>query len=89
MTKEVQRKNVLSRLRKIEGQVKGIQRMIEEDADCAEILNQVSAVKAAVNQVGVLIFKKYARECILESNEPADFEKALEDTFTMMNRIYR
>ena len=61
---EEMRKNILRRLRRIEGQVKGIQRMIEEKKPCQEILPQVAAVRAALNTVGTMIFKNYSVECL-------------------------
>ncbi|MGE5422556.1 MAG: metal-sensitive transcriptional regulator [Ignavibacteriales bacterium] len=82
-------KSILSRLRRIEGQVKGIQRMIEEEAACQEILNQVSAVKSAVNQVGVIMVKRYARECVLTSKDSQSLEEALEETLDMMARVIK
>ncbi len=82
-------KSILSRLRRIEGQVKGIQRMIEEEAECQEILNQVSAVKSAVNQVGVMMVKRYARECVLNTQDTQSLEEALVETLDMMARVIK
>lgn len=89
MKQDAVRKSILVRLRRIEGQVKGIQRMIEEEEDCEQILNQVSAVRSAVNQVGVMVFKKYAKECILDTHDEQSFQKALDDTLEKMNRIFK
>ncbi|WP_343032830.1 metal-sensitive transcriptional regulator [Anaerotalea alkaliphila] len=50
---------ILKRLRRIEGQVKGIIRMVEEESTCDQILTQVSAVRAATNKVGGLILERY------------------------------
>ena len=65
--------DVMRRLKKIEGQVKGIQRMIDEDKYCVDILTQVAAVKAAINKVGTMVFENHTRQCLkkaaLESNE--------------------
>ena len=47
-----ERQSLLNRLKRIEGQVRGISKMISEEQDCAEILMQIAAVKAAVNKVG-------------------------------------
>lgn len=52
-----ERQSLLNRLKRIEGQVRGISKMISEEQDCAEILMQIAAVKAAVNKVGTLCFK--------------------------------
>lgn len=81
-------KDVLLRLKRIEGQVRGIQRMIEDKADCGEVLNQVAAIKAAINRVGVIVFEKHARECILKSvNE--NNEERFQDIINMMGRLIK
>lgn len=57
-------KSIIKRLRRIEGQVKGIQRMIEEQKSCQDILTQVAAAKSALNMVGTIIFRNYSIDCI-------------------------
>ena len=58
------RADLIKRLRRIEGQVRGLQRMVEEDRDCAEIMAQLSAVNEALRKVSVLLAEKYALECL-------------------------
>ncbi|MCS6841270.1 MAG: metal-sensitive transcriptional regulator [Roseiflexus sp.] len=58
------RHDVLVRLRRIEGQVRGIQRMIEECRDCQEIVTQLAAVKAAIGSLSTLLAETYARDCL-------------------------
>ncbi len=55
---------LLNRLRRIEGQVRGIQRMVEEERACSDILAQLSAVNEAVRRVSVLLAEQYAMECL-------------------------
>jgi CsoR family transcriptional regulator, copper-sensing transcriptional repressor len=55
---------VLLRLRKIEGQLRGLQRMVEEDTSCPEIMTQVAAVTSAVKKVGRVIVQTYMEECL-------------------------
>ena len=57
-------KPIIVRLKKIEGQVRGLQRMIETDKPCASILAQVSAVQAALRMVGRKILEHYAYICL-------------------------
>jgi DNA-binding FrmR family transcriptional regulator len=59
-----ERQNVINRLNRIEGQIKGIRKMIENEQNCSEILMQVAAVKAAVNNTGTLIFQTHFRDCL-------------------------
>lgn len=55
---------LLTRLKKIEGQVKGIQRMIEEEKCCTEVMVQISAIRSAINKVGGMMIEKYVAECM-------------------------
>lgn len=89
MSEEDARKSILMRLRRIEGQVRGVQRMIEQEADCGEILTQVAAIKSAVNQVGLLVFENHARDCLaLVTLDDSDGE-GLKDIVAMMGRLIR
>lgn len=59
--------NVISRLKKIEGQVKGIQNMIEENKNCNDVMIQISAVRSAINKVGGLVLEAYIKEYVQDS----------------------
>jgi DNA-binding FrmR family transcriptional regulator len=58
------RDEVLSRLQKIEGHVGGIARMVEDGRECEEVILQVGAVKAALNQVALIVFEDHLRSCV-------------------------
>lgn len=67
------KKDIQVRLRRIEGQVKGIEKMIENDASCREILVQIAAIRAAINKVGGLVLENYAKSCLFkDSNEGSE-----------------
>jgi DNA-binding FrmR family transcriptional regulator len=59
--------NILRRLRNIEGQVRGLQRMIEEDQYCIDILTQVSAVRSALNSAGMKVLRRHIETCVSEA----------------------
>ena len=59
-----EKKEVLLRLRRIEGQLRGLQRMVEEEVPCAEIMTQVAAATSAMKKVGMVIVKTYMEECL-------------------------
>lgn len=65
---------LLKRLKRIEGQVKGIQKMIEDDRYCNDILVQIAAVRSAINKVGGLVLENHLKGCIKTSlsNNPED-----------------
>lgn len=58
------RKDIMNRLKRIEGQVKGIQKMMEKNSCCGDVLVQVSAIRSAINNVGGLIIENYALNCL-------------------------
>ncbi|MDI3256824.1 MAG: metal-sensitive transcriptional regulator [Kyrpidia sp.] len=55
---------LLRRLRRIEGQVRGVQKMIEEDRYCVDILTQLAAIRAAANKVALTILEAHTRGCV-------------------------
>ena len=61
------KKEILVRLRKLEGQLKGIQRMIEDEKYCVDVLNQISAVVAASQKVASIILKDHIQGCIRDA----------------------
>ncbi len=79
-------KDVLLRLRRIEGQVRGLQRMAEEELPCADILTQVAAATAAIKKAGMVIVETYMKECLSKTQQESgsrrtetlmDFQKAI------------
>ncbi len=71
------RRKLLSRVHRIEGQARGVARMIEEDRDCSDILQQLAAVRAAAHQATVLLVRSYATECLLSDASPEEVADAL------------
>jgi len=86
MKKGNSRKDVLLRLRKIESQLRGLQKMVDEEVPCLEILPQVTAATAATKKVGRSIIQDYMKECLIKAQEESrigtdetmrDFHKAI------------
>jgi DNA-binding FrmR family transcriptional regulator len=69
-----------TRLRRLEGQVRGVQRMIEEDAYCVDVLTQLSAIIAAARGVGLVVLEDHIRGCVV--NAPADEQEERVDELT-------
>ncbi len=63
---EGERRDLMNRLKRIEGQVRGLQRMLEEDAYCPDILTQASAVNSAVNSFCKALLTEHLRTCVVE-----------------------
>ena len=58
-----------NRLRRIEGQVRGVQRMVDEEAYCIDVLTQIASVVAALEKVGAIVLKDHVEHCVRESVE--------------------
>ena len=65
-TRERSSKGITTRLRRIEGQVQGIQRMLDSGRDCEEVLTQIMAVRSSLDQVGLLLMEMHIERCILD-----------------------
>jgi len=68
---ENQPEDLLMRLRRIEGQVRGLQRMIEERRKCEDVITQIIAVRAALDRVGFLAIQRHIDECLPDCSEQA------------------
>ncbi len=60
---EVSREAVLKRLRRIEGQLRGLQKMVAEERECESIVTQLAAVRSAIDSVGALVLNNYVKIC--------------------------
>lgn len=71
------RAEVLSRLRNVKGHLAGIERMVEEEQQCANVLLQLAAVRAAIEKIGIYILEQNTLECLLGDfkTKPEDKEK--------------
>jgi DNA-binding FrmR family transcriptional regulator len=81
--------DLLARLRRIEGQVRGIHRMVEEDRYCVDILMQLAAVRAAVNQVGRSLLETHTRGCVANALRSGDGEQAVAELVEVVDKFVR
>jgi DNA-binding FrmR family transcriptional regulator len=81
-------KEMLARLRRIEGQIRGLQRMIEEGRGCAEFIQQLSAAKRALDQVGLMIVANRMAECLAAApaHEPT-LSSDVEDAMKLLQKL--
>ena len=85
---EEEKKKLLTRLRMAEGQIRGIQKMVEEDAYCPDILTQVSAVTAALNSFNRELLACHIRTCVSEDIRAGD-EEAIESFVKVLQKLMR
>jgi len=68
---------LLGRVRRIEGQARGIAKMIEDDRECRDILQQLAAVRSAAHQATVSLVRAYAAQCVTSQGSPEEIADAL------------
>ena len=85
----VARKEAAQRLSRVEGQIKGIKRMVEEGRYCVEVLGQISAVQEALRGVGKLIMRNYLENCVTHSLRSGSNKKAKETYTELMDVVYK
>lgn len=79
--------DVQNRLRKIEGQVRGLQRMVDEDTYCIDVLTQVNSVIAALRAVGLGLLDDHVRHCVRESIEQGKGDEKVEELMAAVSRF--
>lgn len=79
--------DIINRLRRIEGQVRGIQRMVEEGQDCRKIVHQISAIKSALTSTSYVVLECYTRNCLGDgAHNPEEIVSELMETLHKSER---
>lgn len=81
--------DLLERLKKIEGQVRGLQKMIEEDRYCVDVLVQIAAVKAGINKVGLSLLEGHTRGCVADAIRHDQGEEAIEELMGVLMKFVK
>lgn len=76
---QLNEKACLTRLKKIEGQVRGLQKMIEEDAYCIDIITQTSAVRSALKSLEDVMLESHLRSCVINQVKNGQEDKAVSE----------
>jgi DNA-binding FrmR family transcriptional regulator len=79
---------LLKRLRRVEGQVRGIEGMVEEDRYCIDVLTQISAVQAALDKVALGLLDEHARHCVMPT-EGAEQTERTDELMAAVGRLMR
>ena len=89
MTTYPTHQDVMARLRKIEGQVKGIGRMIEDRRYCIDIIQQLTAIRRALDQVGMGIMRRHINSCVTEAIRHQDGSKKIDVLMETIGRFVK
>ncbi len=88
-TSNTSRQAIVRRLNRIEGQVKGLSRMLESDRYCIDILHQIQATKAALTKVETELLRAHARDCVDEALEQGSLEAQREKIVELVDLFER
>ena len=80
---------LLKRLRRLEGQVRGVQRMVEDDRYCIDVLTQISAIQAALDKVALGLLTDHAEHCVVHGAAAATPEENVEELMAAVARLMR
>lgn len=80
--------NLITRLNRIEGQVRGVKGLIEKDAYCDDVLNQIAAIQSALNGVGRLLLEGHMRTCVIERIQSGETE-VIDELLVTVNKLMK
>ncbi|WP_081735351.1 metal-sensitive transcriptional regulator [Paenibacillus gorillae] len=80
--------NMVSRLNRIEGQIRGVKGMIEKDTYCDDVLNQIAAIQSALNSVGKLLLENHLNSCVIERIQEGDND-VIRELMVTMNKLIK
>jgi CsoR family transcriptional regulator, copper-sensing transcriptional repressor len=80
---------VQARLKRIEGQVRGIQGMVEDERYCIDILTQISAIQAALDKVALGLLDDHAKHCVVGADDPAARDARTDEMMAAVGRLMR
>jgi DNA-binding FrmR family transcriptional regulator len=83
------RDDVIQRLKRIEGQARGIQKMVDEGRDCEQIMNQLAAIRAATQSLSAELLEEFALHCLRNPDRYPSPEKAVAQMVGMVTRLTR
>jgi CsoR family transcriptional regulator, copper-sensing transcriptional repressor len=81
--------DLLRRLRKVEGQVRGLQAMVEAERYCLDIVQQINALTAAAREVALLILSDHLKGCVVAAATGDDQEAAIKEMMTVLGKALR
>ncbi|WP_353892216.1 metal-sensitive transcriptional regulator [Proteinivorax hydrogeniformans] len=84
-----EKQKLQDRLKRIEGQLRGIQKMVDDERYCVDILTQLAAVRAGVNKVGLMILEGHTKGCVAQAFDNDNQEEAIEELLDVMGKFLK
>ena len=80
------KESLLKRVARLEGQVRGVGRMIEDDRYCIDIVNQISAIQAAAREISLQLLEGHVRHCVMDAAQTDDAEPKLNELIQTLGK---
>jgi len=84
---EAEKEKTINRLKRIEGQVRGIQKMVEEDRYCVDILVQISAIQSALKNVGFVVTERHINHCVSDAIKQGEGADTIEELMGVLKQF--
>lgn len=78
---------IVNRLKRIEGQVRGIQKMVEDDRYCMDILVQISAIQSALKQVGFTVTERHIKHCVSDAMKTGEGNETIDELMAVLKQV--
>jgi DNA-binding FrmR family transcriptional regulator len=85
---ESTKKNLVSRLNRIEGQIRGVKGLIEKDTYCDDVITQISAIQSALNSVGKMLLEGHLKSCVVERIQEGD-QEVIDEFLVTIQRLMK
>lgn len=84
----IDKKKMINRLNRIEGQIKGVRKMVENDIYCDDVLNQISSIKSALNGLSKALLERHLKNCVIDKIKDDD-ENIIEELLITMHKMLK
>lgn len=84
---EEEKEKVMNRLKRVEGQVRGIQKMVDEDRYCVDILVQISAIQSALKNVGYSVTERHMKHCVTDAVNKGEGDDSIEELMAVLKQF--
>ncbi|WP_342505970.1 metal-sensitive transcriptional regulator [Sporosarcina sp. FSL K6-2383] len=86
-TVQPNKQQLLNRLKRVEGQVRGVHQMVENDRYCVDILHQISAIQSAMNKVSLALLEDHTHHCVVKAIKGQDGDAAIKELMDVMKTM--
>ncbi|WP_010630490.1 metal-sensing transcriptional repressor [Sporolactobacillus vineae] len=84
-----EKQRIINRLKRVEGQIRGLQKMIEDDRYCVDILIQLSAAQAALKKIGFSVLERHAKSCVAKAIEEGHGSDQINELLKVLQQFYK